>query len=59
MKTLTNEVEPEILSIEDEILKDIREYIYLTQIMKCGKTNQAVEIGRRIRQTWSAFHGEK
>ncbi|XP_050306283.1 uncharacterized protein LOC126743296 [Anthonomus grandis grandis] len=40
--------------IEDRIIDNVEEYIYLGHCIKLGKENQTAEINRRIRLTWAA-----
>ncbi|XP_050310861.1 uncharacterized protein LOC126746595 [Anthonomus grandis grandis] len=40
--------------IEDRIIDNVEEYVYLGHCIKLGKENQTAEINRRVRLTWAA-----
>lgn len=52
-KAMTNEDDPQNVTIGNKTMEYVEEYLYLGQIIKCGKSNQTAEVERRIRLAWA------
>jgi len=41
------------INIDDQIVENVKEYVYLGHTIKLGKENQTAEITRRVRLMWA------
>lgn len=54
-KTMTNTDENTAITMGENTIEQVGEYIYLGQLIKLNKENQTAEIKRRVRLAWAAF----
>jgi len=40
---------------DDQLVENVKEYVYLGHIINLGKENQTAEVTRRVKLTWAAF----